>query len=100
VRKQNRISATSACVLRELRAKILWVGPYREIPSHSDHCSSRPQPAEAIRKWRGETQRRLASTTGIGQGYLSDLENGRRMGSPDTIERLAYALNVPVNWLS
>jgi transcriptional regulator with XRE-family HTH domain len=55
---------------------------------------------KAIRKWRGETQRRLASTTGIGQGYLSDLKNGRRMGSPDMIERLAYALNVPVNWLS
>jgi transcriptional regulator with XRE-family HTH domain len=38
--------------------------------------------------------------TGIGQGYLSDLESGRRTGTPETIAKLAQALNVPVEWLS
>ena len=38
--------------------------------------------------------------TGIGQGYLSDLENGRRSGTPETIAKLAQALDVPVMWLS
>jgi transcriptional regulator with XRE-family HTH domain len=38
--------------------------------------------------------------TGIGQGYLSDLESGRRMGTPETIKKLAEALDVPVEWLS
>jgi hypothetical protein len=55
---------------------------------------------KAIRKWRGETQVYLEFHTGIGQGYLSDLENGRRAGSPETIAKLAQALNVPVAWLS
>ncbi len=32
---------------------------------------------KAIRNWRGETQLHLAAETGIGQGYLSDLESGR-----------------------
>jgi len=54
----------------------------------------------AIRKWREETQLRLEFKTGIGQGYLSDLENGRRSGTPETIAKLARALNVPVEWLS
>ena len=54
----------------------------------------------AIRKWRDETQLHLEFKTGIGQGYLSDLESGRRMGSPETIAKLAEALNVPVDWLS
>jgi len=37
--------------------------------------------------------------TGIGQGYLSDLESGRRTGTPETIAKLAQALDVPVEWL-
>jgi len=55
---------------------------------------------KAIRKWRDETQLRLESKTGIGQGYLSDLESGRRMGTAETIAKLAEALDVPVEWLS
>ncbi len=55
---------------------------------------------KAIRNWRGETQLRLNFMTGIGQGYLSDLENGRRTGAPETIAKLATALDVPVDGLS
>jgi hypothetical protein len=55
---------------------------------------------KAIRKWRDETQLHLELKTGIGQGYLSDLESGRRTGTPETIAKLAQALNVPVEWLS
>ena len=55
---------------------------------------------KAIRKWRDETQLHLEFKTGIGQGYLSDLESGRRTGTAETIAKLAQALNVPVEWLS
>ncbi|WP_298215697.1 helix-turn-helix transcriptional regulator [Acidocella sp.] len=55
---------------------------------------------KAIREWRDKTQLHLAFKTGIGQGYLSDLESGRRTGTPETIAKLAEALNVPVEWLS
>lgn len=55
---------------------------------------------KAIRNWRGETQMRLEFKTGIGQGYLSDLESGRPTGTPETIGKLAQALDVPVEWLS
>jgi len=55
---------------------------------------------KAIRNWRGHTQLYLNFKTGIGQGYLSDLETGRRTGSPETIAKLAQALNVPVEWLT
>ena len=55
---------------------------------------------KAIRSWRGETQQHLEFKTGIGQGYLSDLENGRRTGTSETIAKLAQAMDVPVEWLS
>lgn len=55
---------------------------------------------KAIRNWRNQTtQLHLSFKTGIGQGYLSDLESGRRTGTPETITKLAKALDVPVEWL-
>jgi hypothetical protein len=55
---------------------------------------------KAIRNWRDETQLHLSFKTGIAQGYLSDLETGRRTGTPETIAKLAQALRVPAEWLS
>ncbi len=57
-------------------------------------------PLKAIRNWRDETRLHLNYKTGIGQGYLSDLENRRRTGTSETIAELARALNVPVQWPS
>lgn len=55
---------------------------------------------KAIRKWRGLTQADLAERVGVGQGYLSELEGGRKRGAPDTLAALAQALNVPASWLA
>ena len=55
---------------------------------------------KALRNWRDQTQLHLSFKTRIGQGYLSDLESGRRTGTPETIKKLAEALDVPVAWLS
>ena len=54
----------------------------------------------ALRKWRGLSQKELADKAGIGQGYLSDLETKRRAGSPETLARLAAALDAPLSWFS
>ncbi len=54
----------------------------------------------AIRRWRDKTQSHLEAETGIGQGYLSDLENGRRAGTPETLSKLARALDVLVDWVA
>lgn len=53
----------------------------------------------AIRKWRGLTQLHVNFKTDISQGYLSDLESGRRAGSRETLELLAKCYDVPVSWL-
>lgn len=53
----------------------------------------------ALRRWRDITQSDLAAKADIGQGYMSDLENRRRTGAPETLRRLAQALDVPPEWL-
>ena len=55
---------------------------------------------KAVRKWRDRTQQYIEFRTGIGQGYLSDLETGRRKGSPEVLSKLAAALDVPKEWFT
>jgi DNA-binding XRE family transcriptional regulator len=54
----------------------------------------------ALRTWRGMTQMALAEKAGIRQSFLSDLEAKKRHGSPETLQALAQALDVPLNWLT
>jgi hypothetical protein len=39
-----------------------------------------------LREWRGQTQLYISHKTNIGQGYISDLENGRRKGDNRSFE--------------
>lgn len=48
------------------------------------------------RRKRGWTQARLAEAAGITQNYLSDLETGKREGSPRQWLKIARALEVPL----
>jgi predicted transcriptional regulator len=56
-------------------------------------------PIRVIREWRGMTQAELTVAVGMTQGYLSDLENGRRRGAADSLAKLARALRVPLDLL-
>ena len=53
----------------------------------------------ALRRWRKMTQGELARRAGLAQGYVSDLESGRREGTSETLASLARALGVNESWL-
>jgi hypothetical protein len=55
---------------------------------------------KAIRKWRGLQQSDVAAQAGIGQGYLSDLEHGKRAGAQETLTKVARVLDVPESWIA
>jgi DNA-binding XRE family transcriptional regulator len=55
---------------------------------------------KALRKWRDITQAELASASGVNQGYISELENGSKTGTPETMMKLASALSLPDGWLA
>ena len=54
----------------------------------------------ALRRWRNFTQGELAKRAGLAQGYVSDLESGRREGTGETLAALARALEVSESWLA
>jgi len=47
-----------------------------------------------LREWRGQTQLSISHKTNIGQGYLSDLESGRRQGTTAALKKIANVLGV------
>ena len=53
----------------------------------------------ALRNWRGITQAELAEKTGFTQSYLSDLEAKKRVGPPETLRKIAQALDVDPRYL-
>jgi transcriptional regulator with XRE-family HTH domain len=53
-----------------------------------------------VRKERKIKQTDFAKSLGISQSYLSDLENGRKNISMNTVQRIADKLNVTVGYLT
>jgi DNA-binding XRE family transcriptional regulator len=56
-------------------------------------------PVRVVREWRDMTQLQLAQKADIGQGYISDLENGRRKGTVAALKEIARVLDVPLDLL-
>jgi transcriptional regulator with XRE-family HTH domain len=49
-----------------------------------------------IRTRKGLTQEALALESGLSQGYINQLENGRRLYTQKSLEMIAEALSTPV----
>ena len=54
----------------------------------------------ALREWRGKTQLYVAHKTNIGQGYISDLESGRRKGTTTALKKIADVLKLPLDLIA
>jgi DNA-binding XRE family transcriptional regulator len=60
----------------------------------SARCRKGESLLRAVRNWRGMTQAEVAEKTGFTQGYLSDLEAGKREGTAQTLRMIAKALEI------
>jgi len=65
----------------------------------AERIAAGEHPIRAVRVWRDITQLELSHRTNIGQGYISDLENGRRKGTVAALRVIAEALRVPLDIL-
>ena len=64
-----------------------------------DRIANGENSLHVLREWRDMTQLELSSKTDIGQGYISDLESGRRKGTTAALKRIAGTINVPLDLL-
>jgi DNA-binding XRE family transcriptional regulator len=64
-----------------------------------DRLAAGENPIRTLREWRDMTQAELATSAAITQGYLSDLEAGKRKGPLALHQKIARALGVPIQLL-
>jgi DNA-binding XRE family transcriptional regulator len=57
-------------------------------------------PVRLWREHRGLTQQELAKRIGTSKPYLSQIENGKRKGTVETLKAIARALDVPLDVLT
>lgn len=65
-----------------------------------DRLANGENPIRVLREFRNETQMELRVRVGITQGYLSDLETGKRKGPLELHQKIARALGVPLDLLA
>lgn len=65
--------------------------------AEADEYLQAPTPLAFWRRKRGLTQAALAASAGVSQGYVSELEAGRRSGDVSTIRRIANALRLKID---
>jgi DNA-binding XRE family transcriptional regulator len=64
-----------------------------------DRLAAGENPIRVLRDWRDWTQADLVVSVGITQGYLSELEAGKRKGPVALHQKIARALGVPIDLL-
>jgi hypothetical protein len=70
-----------------------------------DRLAGGENPVRVLREWRerdrpsGMTQLYLSFKTGLSQGYISDIETGRRAGTASALRLIADVLDVPLDLL-
>lgn len=65
-----------------------------------DRLAAGKNPIRVLREWRDMTQMELVAAIGITQGYLSDLETGKRKGPLELHQKIARALGLPLDLLA
>jgi transcriptional regulator with XRE-family HTH domain len=89
----------TARIVRRTRAAIA-AGQEMVLPKVVvDRLAAGENPIRVLREWREMTQAELAVGIGITQGYLSDLEAGKRKGPVALHQQIARAFGVPIDLL-
>src|SRR5438270_1408576 len=65
-----------------------------------DRIANGENALRALREWRGKTQLYVSHKTNIGQGYISDLESGRRRGATTALKKIADVLKLPLDLIA
>jgi hypothetical protein len=90
--------AGTARIVARARKEIASGGPL--LPKDIvDRMANGEHPVRVLHEWRDVTQMYLSFKTSLSQGYISDIENGRRTGTAAALRQIANVLKVPLELL-
>jgi ribosome-binding protein aMBF1 (putative translation factor) len=85
-------------IVARARKEIAGGGPL--LPKEMvDRMANGENPVRVLREWRDITQMHLSFKTNLSQGYISDIENGRRTGTAAALRLIANVLKIPLDLL-
>jgi len=90
--------AGTARLIERARKEIAEGAPLLPKPV-VDRLADGENPVRVLREWRDVTQLYLSFKTNLSQGYISDVETGRRKGTAAALRLIADALKVPLDLL-
>jgi predicted transcriptional regulator len=97
-RALSREDAGTARVVARARKEVASAGPL--LPKGVvDRIANGENPARVLSEWRDVTQTHLSFKTNLSQRHISDIENGRRVGTLAALRLIANVLNVPPDLL-
>jgi hypothetical protein len=90
--------AGTARLVARARGEIATGAPL--LPKHVvDRLAKGENPVRVLREWRDMTQLSPSFKTDLSQGYISDVETGRRKGTAAALRLIANTLKVPLDLL-
>jgi hypothetical protein len=90
--------AGTARIVARARKEISGGGPL--LPKGViDRIANGENAIRVLREWRDVTQMYLSFKTNLSQGHISDIENGRRVGTAAALRLIANVLDVPLDLL-
>ena len=89
----------TARIVRKTRAKVASGEEVLLPQSVVNRLAAGENPVRVLREWREMTQGMLAQAIGTMQGYVSDIESGKRKGTIVLHQKIARALGVPIDLL-
>src|SRR6202035_6192701 len=88
----------TARIVAQARREIASGGPL--LPKDVvDRIANGDNPVRVVREWRDVTQMYLSFKTNLSQGYISDIENGRRTGTAAALRLIANVMKMPLDLL-
>jgi hypothetical protein len=88
----------TARIVARARSAILAGAPL--LPKQVvDRLANGENPVRVLREWRDLTQLYVSFKTNLSQGYISDVETGRRKGTAAALRLIADVLKVPLDLL-
>jgi DNA-binding XRE family transcriptional regulator len=91
------VAANEDAVDATVARKAIARGEETISEAEMDDLLAASTPLAFWRRKRGLTQAQLAKTTGIAQGFLSEIEAGHKTGAVDALKRIASALGVSLD---
>ena len=89
----------TARLVRKARAAVASGQEVLLPKSVVDRLAVGENPVRVLREWREMTQGMLAQAIETMQGYVSDIESGKRKGTVVLHQKIARALGVPIDLL-